>query len=104
MAINPFGEKLHIYPQSVEFDGTLPILKKEEAEFIQHINTEPLQEECAHFLDCIKSRKLPLTDAQSGIEVLKVLMLVNQVLSKMVNRFHYEQFHFIKNSPIRSRG
>ena len=71
--VNPFGEKLHIYPQSVEFDGTLPILKKEEAEFIQHINTEPLQEECAHFLDCIKSRKLPLTDAQSGIEVLKVL-------------------------------
>ena len=70
--VNPFGEKLHIYPQSVEFDGTLPILKKEEAEFIQHANTEPLQEECAHFLDCMKSRKQPLTDAQSGIEVLKV--------------------------------
>ena len=71
--VNPFGEKLCLYPQSVEFDGTLPILKKEDAEFIEHANTEPLREECAHFLDCIKSRKSPLTDAESGIEVLKVL-------------------------------
>ena len=71
--VNPFGEKLCIYPQSVEFDGTLPLLKKEDAEFIEHANTEPLREECAHFLECMKSRKKPLTDAQSGIQVLKVL-------------------------------
>ena len=71
--VNPFGEKLLIYPQSVEFDGTLPILKKEDAEYIDHANTEPLREECAHFLDCIKTRINPLTDANSGIESLKVL-------------------------------
>lgn len=71
--VNPFGKKLHIYSQSVEFDGTLPILNKEDAEFIEHANTEPLREECAHFLECMKSRNKPLTDAQSGIEVLKVL-------------------------------
>jgi UDP-2-acetamido-3-amino-2,3-dideoxy-glucuronate N-acetyltransferase len=71
--VNPFGEKLLVYPQWVEFDGTLPILKKEDAEFIEHADTEPLREECAHFLDCIKTRTKPLTDAQSGIEVLKVL-------------------------------
>jgi UDP-2-acetamido-3-amino-2,3-dideoxy-glucuronate N-acetyltransferase len=71
--VNPLGEKLTVYPQSVEFDGTLPILKKEDAEFIEHANTEPLREECAHFLECMKSRKSPLTDAKSGIEVLKVL-------------------------------
>jgi UDP-2-acetamido-3-amino-2,3-dideoxy-glucuronate N-acetyltransferase len=71
--VNQFGEKLCVYPQSVEFDGSLPILKKEDAEFIEHTNTEPLREECAHFLECMKSRNKPLTDAQSGIEVLKVL-------------------------------
>ena len=71
--VNPVGEKLQLYPQSVEFDGTLPILKKEDTEFIEHANTEPLREECAHFLECMKSRNKPLTDAQSGIEVLKVL-------------------------------
>lgn len=68
-----YGEKLQLYPQRVEFDGTLPILKKEDAEFIEHGDTEPLLEECAHFLGCIKTRKTPLTDAQSGIETLKVL-------------------------------
>ena len=57
--VKPFGEKLCMYPQSVEFDGTLPILKKEDAEFISHVDTEPLREECAHFLECMKSRKSP---------------------------------------------
>ena len=71
--VNPFGQKLCLYPQSVEFDGKIPLLKKEDAEFIEHVNTEPLRQECASFLYCIKSRQSPLTDAQSGIEALKVL-------------------------------
>jgi UDP-2-acetamido-3-amino-2,3-dideoxy-glucuronate N-acetyltransferase len=71
--VAPFGEKLQIYPQRVEFDSATPLLIKEDAEFIEHANTEPLREECCHFLDCIQSRKQPLTDAQSGIDVLKVL-------------------------------
>ena len=40
--VNPFGEKLCVYPQNVEFDGSLPLLKKEDAEFIEHSDTEPL--------------------------------------------------------------
>ena len=35
--VNSFGEKLHIYPQSVKFDGKVPLLKKEDAEFIDHL-------------------------------------------------------------------
>ena len=62
-----------MYPQTVEFQLNLPILKKEDAEYIDHAETEPLREECAHFIECIKSRNEPLTDGQSGIEVLKVL-------------------------------
>ena len=57
--VNPLGEKLHIYPQSVQFDGKMPFLKKEDAEFIEHVDTEPLREECAHFLDCIRTRNTP---------------------------------------------
>lgn len=71
--VAPYGEKLQLYPQNVEFEGTIPLLKKEEAEFVEHVDTEPLREECKHFLECIQSRKQPLTNAQSGIEVLKVL-------------------------------
>lgn len=68
-----YGEKLQLYPQRVEFDGNVPVLKKENVEFISHADTEPLHEECSHFLECLKSRNKPLTGAQSGIEVLKVL-------------------------------
>jgi UDP-2-acetamido-3-amino-2,3-dideoxy-glucuronate N-acetyltransferase len=71
--VAPFGEKLLLYPQNVEFDGLIPVLKKEDAEFVEHADTEPLREECKHFLECIQSRKQPLTNAQSGIDVLKVL-------------------------------
>ena len=68
-----YGEKLQLYSQRVEFDGSVPVLKKEDAEFIKHVDIEPLREECAHFLECMKSRNKPLTCAQSGIGVLKVL-------------------------------
>ena len=71
--VAPYGEKLMLYPQTVEFDGAVPLLKKEEAVFVDHSDTEPLREECKHFLDCISKRSKPITDSQSGIEVLKVL-------------------------------
>ena len=71
--ISSFGEKLQLFPQNVEFEGSIPLLKKEDAEFIEDANSEPLREECNHFLECIQSRKQPLTNVQSGIDVLKVL-------------------------------
>ena len=71
--VAPYGEKLLLYPQNVEFEGSTPLLKKEEPEFFDHVDTEPLREECNHFLECIQSRKQPWTDAKSGIDVLKVL-------------------------------
>jgi predicted dehydrogenase len=80
--VAPFGEKLQLYPQNVEFDGPMPILKKEDAEFVEHANTEPLREECCHFLDCIQSRNQPLTNAQSGIDVLQVLHACQQSIEQ----------------------
>ena len=68
-----FGEKLLLYPQTVEFEGKIPVLKNEDFEPIEYTDAEPLREECRHFLDCVTNRNKPLTDAQSGIEVLKVL-------------------------------
>ena len=80
--VNRFGEKLRIYPQSVQFDGKIPLLKKEDAEFIEHVDTEPLRKECAHFLECMKTRNNPLTDAHSGIEVLRVLETCQNSIKK----------------------
>ncbi len=80
--VAPHGEKLKLYPQNVEFDGAMPLLKKEDVQFVEHTNTEPLREECNYFLDCVQSRKQPLTDAQSGIDVLKVLHACQQSIEQ----------------------
>jgi len=34
---------------------------------------EPLRRQCLEFLDCIKTRRRPLTDGESGLRVLRVL-------------------------------
>ena len=41
--VNPFGENYVYINQSVEFDGTLPLLKKEDIEFIQYDHNEPFE-------------------------------------------------------------
>ena len=80
--VAPKGEKLQLYPQNVEFEGDTPLLKKEDTEFVEYADSEPLLEECNHFLDCIQHRKQPLTDAQSGIDVLKVLHACQQSIKQ----------------------
>ena len=80
--VAPFGEKLLLYPQTVEFEGKIPVLKKEDFEPVEYIDAEPLREECRHFLDCVTNRNKPLTDAQSGIEVLKVLHACQSSIDK----------------------
>ncbi len=73
------SEKLRIYDKGAEVnqdyntfaeyvglrfgDITVPHLK----------TTEPLQIECKHFLDCVRSRKQPLSDGEDGLRVVKVL-------------------------------
>ncbi|MCK4649167.1 Gfo/Idh/MocA family oxidoreductase [bacterium] len=34
---------------------------------------EPLKVECAHFIECIKKRKKPLTDGRNGLKVVRIL-------------------------------
>jgi predicted dehydrogenase len=65
--------KLVVYNQRVEMDGRMPILQKGDAAAVDISADEPLRKECEHFLECIETRRTPLTDAQSGVDVLKVL-------------------------------
>jgi predicted dehydrogenase len=66
-------EKLVLYNQRVEMDNRQPVLQKGESQNVVLPPDEPLRQECEHFLHSIKTRKAPLTDAASGIQVLKVL-------------------------------
>lgn len=67
------SEKLVIYDQHVDFQGSVPVLAKADREVVELPPAEPLRTQCETFLNCIRTGRLPLTDAQSGIDVLRVL-------------------------------
>lgn len=65
--------KLLLYPHKVEWKNRIPIAVKASGEPVELDNREPLKLECQHFLDCVESRKAPLSDGAEGLRVLRVL-------------------------------
>ncbi|MFH0935741.1 MAG: Gfo/Idh/MocA family oxidoreductase [Candidatus Omnitrophota bacterium] len=39
---------------------------------------EPLKLECRHFIDCIRTNKVPLTDAREGLDIVRILEKIEQ--------------------------
>ena len=68
-----WNEKLAVYRHVVEFAGGLPSLEKAEVEYLEVAQSEPLRNECQHFLDVVNGKVKPLTDGNEGLSVLKVL-------------------------------
>jgi UDP-2-acetamido-3-amino-2,3-dideoxy-glucuronate N-acetyltransferase len=66
-------EKLLIYPHKVEWKEGNHILDKKDFEKIVVEESEPLKDECSHFIDCIKNKRRPITDGFEGLKVLRVL-------------------------------
>ncbi|MFP6758032.1 MAG: Gfo/Idh/MocA family oxidoreductase [Alphaproteobacteria bacterium] len=67
------ADKLSLYAHSVDWNGGLPSINKAEAEAIAYDETEPLSLECGHFLDCVATGGVPVSDAAEGLRVLTVL-------------------------------
>jgi predicted dehydrogenase len=44
--------------------------------------SEPLQIECRHFLECVRSRRRPLSDGEDGLRVIKVLEAAQRSLQR----------------------
>ena len=65
--------KLVLYPHKVEWKNRVPMAVKAQGENVALDNQEPLKAECQHFLDCVSSRRTPLTDGREGLRVLSVL-------------------------------
>jgi UDP-2-acetamido-3-amino-2,3-dideoxy-glucuronate N-acetyltransferase len=66
-------QKLLLYPHRVDWASRAPKAVKAEAVAVELEKAEPLREECRHFLDCVASRRAPLSDGREGLRVLKVL-------------------------------
>lgn len=80
--VAPWGDKLLLYPHSIEWNDNIPVANKAEAVKVDVEQDEPLKAECAHFLDCIKNRTTPRTDGEEGLRVLKVLNRCQESLEK----------------------
>jgi UDP-2-acetamido-3-amino-2,3-dideoxy-glucuronate N-acetyltransferase len=74
------AEKLVLYPHRVEWKDRVPNAVKAEAEPVLLEKAEPLRNECSEFLDCMESRRAPVTDGREGLRVLRVLSACQQAL------------------------
>ena len=67
------ADKLVLYRHRVEWRDRVPNAVKGDGEPVALDATEPLNNECREFVDCLSSRRDPLTDGQEGLRVLRVL-------------------------------
>jgi UDP-2-acetamido-3-amino-2,3-dideoxy-glucuronate N-acetyltransferase len=65
--------KLMAYCHSVNWRDGKPVAEKDSGHPITISDQEPLRIECEHFLDCVKTRRQPVTDGESAVRVLRVL-------------------------------
>ncbi len=74
--------KLVLYPHRIDWIDRIPVARKAEGEVVALAATEPLKEECSHFLACVQSRQRPRTDGREGLRVLQVLEACQQSLDR----------------------
>ena len=66
--------KLITYSHKIKWDyNKIPTAKQAPSKIISISQSEPLREECKHFLNCIKTRKNPRSDGKEALNILKVL-------------------------------
>lgn len=88
---NPFQEKLLISKGCFELREGLPHAN-DDFEFyaIPLTETEPLKNECLHFLTCIQTQQSPLTSGEEGLHVIEVLEAAEHSLKQ---RNPYDSLH-----------
>ena len=74
------ADKLVLYSHRVEWKGRVPSAVKAAGEKVALEDTEPLNNECRHFLECLEQRATPRTDAREGLRVLSVLAACEEAL------------------------
>jgi UDP-2-acetamido-3-amino-2,3-dideoxy-glucuronate N-acetyltransferase len=73
-------DKLLLYPHSIDWKNNVPMANRADAQVVEIAASEPLREECAHFLECVERRVRPRTDGEEGLRVLTVLQSCEEAL------------------------
>jgi UDP-2-acetamido-3-amino-2,3-dideoxy-glucuronate N-acetyltransferase len=74
----PWEKKLAVYAHSVEWQGERPVAVKAEPDYVQLPQSEPLKNECQHFVESVSEKTAPRTDGNEGLRVLTVLNKLQQ--------------------------
>jgi UDP-2-acetamido-3-amino-2,3-dideoxy-glucuronate N-acetyltransferase len=69
----PWDEKLLLYPHQINWENHAPVPVKGKEERQNIPESEPLNQECKHFLHCMSNGERPVTDGKEGLRVLKIL-------------------------------
>jgi UDP-2-acetamido-3-amino-2,3-dideoxy-glucuronate N-acetyltransferase len=59
-------DKLILYDQRVDLNDRQPVLPERRAGGDRRAAEEPLQKECEHFLECVRTRRAPISAATKG--------------------------------------
>jgi UDP-2-acetamido-3-amino-2,3-dideoxy-glucuronate N-acetyltransferase len=77
----PWPEKLLLHRHYLTWtNGQIPTPNKNKGQPLQVEESEPLRNECAHFLECCSGRRKPRTDGNEGLRVLEVLQAAQRSL------------------------
>jgi UDP-2-acetamido-3-amino-2,3-dideoxy-glucuronate N-acetyltransferase len=93
------SNKLVLYPHTIEWRDQMPVPNRADGVAIPLPAAEPLNAECAHFLDCIRTRATPRTDGTEALRVLSVLRQCQNGLDRNATgsaatpRPHEEELH-----------
>src|SRR5438093_2918529 len=65
--------KLKIFDKGIEWKDGEPVIRQTAESTLFFPEMEPLHEELAHFVECVRTRRTPRTDGLNGLKVLRVL-------------------------------
>ena len=76
-----WDKKLVMYRHQIAWqDGLIPTAGKVIGEPVEVVTSEPLRNECEHFIECCSQRRQPRTDGKEGLQVLRVLAMAQTSL------------------------
>jgi len=95
----PWKDKLLLYPHQINWANNAPVPVKGESERPDDIpESEPLKQECEHFLSCISNGHWPVTDGSEGLRVLKVLNAAQSSLDNNVSKLSIKSSKSFKST------
>jgi len=74
--------KLMLYPHQIDWINRVPVARRMEGQVVPLPHEEPLKIECLHFMECVRERKKPNTDGQNGLQVLQILHMASESISR----------------------